>query len=201
MKKKLIVLLFLIVIFLIAIPLSFEKVEASILPTDKMTNEGIITDDLNQYILKQEIFITTNTITGIRVKTATFDRTPQGEINIAVIKNGNIVANGKLSGKDIKNNDFTNIEFDKKIDVEKGNYEIVIDLKDLDQSTPVTFYIYNNSDAPQLLKNDVLIKHNTLEMYYYTNDFSLKRFIYIILSSYCLVGYISYILKLIRNNK
>lgn len=200
MKKK---IMFISIIFIAAIAglrLSYQRIENDFIMNASQREKTVITEDLNGKIVKQNLNIGSHSIEGIRVKTATFDRIPVGSIKVQLVADDSVLAEKEVKGDLIFNNKFIDIRFNEKVKLDSGEFTIVFDLQGLHNTTPITFYINKIEDGPILLSNDNVISNSTLELQYYTHEFSVKRLLYIFISVSCLVIYTGFVLRLIKKS-
>lgn len=200
MEKKTWCLFLICIVIAIDILLSYHKVEDSVYNTE-IGEDEIITVDLNQRIVKQEVSFHSKNIEGLKVKTATFDRIPMGKMKVQILQEDQVLAEKDIGGKDVINNSFTNIKFDKKLDINSRGYSIVFDLRQISNATPITFYAKKSNENNLLSKEQGIIDNCMLNLQYYTHEFSIKRFIYILISTSLLLSYAILIIRVVRESK
>lgn len=199
MKRRIKYLAIVIFIVILAVLLSFQKISFKIYPEKENLEESIITEDLNHHIVKQTFSINSGYIDGIKVKTATFDKSLEGTLRVTLIKDNTPIASKEINAADIKNNDETDITFNESTKITPGEYTVVFDTTSLEDETPMTFYVRKGIDNNLLTNSNGVIEKSILEMQYYYNGFSTKRFVYLLASSLCLFLYVNFVAKLLRN--
>lgn len=200
MKRKIIFVMFVFITIIAGLLLSYQSIENDFILDAAQREKMVITEDLNGKIVRQNLEIETHSIEGIKVKTATFDRIPVGSIKVQLLSHDNVIAEKDIKGDLIYNNRFINIEFNEKVKVDPGEFTIVFDLQGLHNTTPITFYVNKVENGPLLLNNENVISNSTLELHYYTHEFSMKRLFYIFISVSCLIIYTVFVLRLIKKS-
>ncbi|MEE0199774.1 MAG: hypothetical protein U0I51_04400 [Muricomes sp.] len=105
-------------------------------------NTGI----LNDVAAEQEFTVTEEKLDGIQIKCATFGE--RNEVNLEYIltdkDSGDVIRNGNIAGKDVKNNKFLKIMFDPVTGTKGKTYAVSITETGAKENDGVVFYLENS---------------------------------------------------------